>query len=211
MVIAHIATASIPDAVLQYLRAGQATPLAQRTEGHRPLLMMSFLRRLALKAIIAAKNTSVTAAAGPPQYGGGCQDGAHKVTNPSNTSGKPTKTESWSPSTSRLPSRTYPDAPSCTVSGILTLTWPRCSPDETQAPPHTACITTILAPIHDSSGIDLGCPLSPCGFVARADPISRCILSETHRMRASGAKLWAFLDDWYIWIKPQHIPRQPSI
>ena len=20
-----------------------------------------------------------------------------------------------------------------------------------------------------------------------------------------GAKLWAYLDDWYIWIKPQHI------
>ena len=39
----------------QYLRAGQVTPLAKPTGGHRPLLMMSFLRRLALKAVTTAK------------------------------------------------------------------------------------------------------------------------------------------------------------
>ena len=76
---AHIATATIPDAVLQYLRAGQVTPLAKPTGGHRSLLMMSFLRRLALKAVIAAKKPSVTAAAGPLQHGVGCQDGANKI------------------------------------------------------------------------------------------------------------------------------------
>ena len=31
LVMAHIATATLPDAVLQYLRAGQVTPLAKRT------------------------------------------------------------------------------------------------------------------------------------------------------------------------------------
>ena len=35
-IIAHIATATIPDAVLQYLRAGQVTPLAKPTGGHPP-------------------------------------------------------------------------------------------------------------------------------------------------------------------------------
>ena len=78
-IIAHIATATIPDAVLQYLRAGQVTPLAKPTGGHRPLLMMSFLRRLALKAVIAAKKTSVIDAASPLQHGVGCQDGANKL------------------------------------------------------------------------------------------------------------------------------------
>ena len=78
-IIAHIATATIPDVVLQYLRAGQVTPLAKPTGGHRPLLMMSFLRRLALKAVIAAKKPSVIAAAGPLQHGVGCQDGANKM------------------------------------------------------------------------------------------------------------------------------------
>ena len=41
--------------------------------------MMFFLRRLALKATIAAKKPSVMAAAGPPQHGVGCQDGANKM------------------------------------------------------------------------------------------------------------------------------------
>ena len=72
-IIAHITTATILDAVLQYLRAGQVTPLAKPTGGHRPLLMMSFLRRLALKAVIAAKKTLVIDAAGPLQHGVGCQ------------------------------------------------------------------------------------------------------------------------------------------
>ena len=53
--MAHIATATLPDAILQYLRVGQVTPLAKPTGGHRPLLMMSFLRRLALKAVIATQ------------------------------------------------------------------------------------------------------------------------------------------------------------
>ena len=47
----------------------QVTPLAKRTGGHRPLLMMSFLRRLALTAIIAASKPSVMAAADPLQPG----------------------------------------------------------------------------------------------------------------------------------------------
>ena len=47
-VVAHIA-AAVPNSVLQYQKAGQITPLAKPTGSHRPLLMMSFLRRLALK------------------------------------------------------------------------------------------------------------------------------------------------------------------
>ena len=41
--------------------------------------MMSFPRRLELKAVIAAKKPSVIAAAGPLQHGVGCQDGANKM------------------------------------------------------------------------------------------------------------------------------------
>ena len=64
-VIAHIAAAAVPSSVLQYLKAGQITPLAKPTGGHRPLLMMSFLRRLALKSVMAAKKESVAKCAGP--------------------------------------------------------------------------------------------------------------------------------------------------
>ena len=52
-VVAHIA-AAIPHSLPQYLKAGQITPLAKPTGGHRPLLMMSFLRRLGLKSVMAA-------------------------------------------------------------------------------------------------------------------------------------------------------------
>ena len=79
LVMAHIATATLPDAVLQYLRAGQVTPLAKPTGGHRPLFMMSFLRRLALEAVIAAKQESVIKAAGALQHGVRCKDGANKM------------------------------------------------------------------------------------------------------------------------------------
>ena len=61
------------------------------------------------------------------------------------------------------------------------------------------------AHIQDNSGSDQGCPLSPCGFAAAIEPRSRAILTETQRRLDDGAKLWAYLDDWYIWIKPQHI------
>ena len=66
-VVAHI-TAAVPNSVPQYLKAGQITPLAKLTGGHRPLLMMSFLRRLALKSVMAAKKESVAKCAGPLQY-----------------------------------------------------------------------------------------------------------------------------------------------
>ena len=35
--------------------------------------------------------------------------------------------------------------------------------------------------------------------------MSRAILAETRSKLDDGAKLWAYLDEWYIWIKPQHI------
>ena len=78
-VIAHIAAAAVPSPVLQYLKAGQITPLAKPTGGHRPLLMMSSLRRLALKSVMAAKKESVAKCAGPLQYGVGRPDGANTM------------------------------------------------------------------------------------------------------------------------------------
>ena len=41
-----------------------------------------------------------------------------------------------------------------------------------------------------------------CGFAAAVNHILLFILSETQRTLDSGAKLWAYLDDLYIWIKP---------
>ena len=78
-VVAHIAGATIPHSVLHYLKAGQITPLAKPTGGHRPLLMVSFLRSLALKSPMAAKRESMVKCAGPLQYGVGRPDGANTM------------------------------------------------------------------------------------------------------------------------------------
>ena len=78
-VISHMAAAAVPNPVLQYSLAGQITPLAKPTGGHRPLLMMSFLRRLALKSAMAAKIESVAKCAGLLQYGVGRPDGANTM------------------------------------------------------------------------------------------------------------------------------------
>ena len=75
-VVAHVAAAAVPRPVLEYLRSGQVTPLAKATGGHRPLLMMSFVRRLDLKSVTAAKKESVAKCAGPLQRGVGRPDGS---------------------------------------------------------------------------------------------------------------------------------------
>ena len=80
-VVAHIAAAAVLLSVLQYLKAGQITPLAKPTGGHRPLFMMSFLCRRALKSVMAAKKESVATCAGPLQYGVGRPDGANTMIN----------------------------------------------------------------------------------------------------------------------------------
>ena len=80
-VFAYIAAAAVPNPVLQYLKAGQITPLAKPTNGHRQHLMMSFLCRLALKSVMAAKKESVTkcSGSGPLQYGVGRPKGANTM------------------------------------------------------------------------------------------------------------------------------------
>ena len=78
-VAAHVAAASVPHSVPQYLKAGQITPLARPTGGHRPLLRMSSLHSLALESVTAAKLESVVKCAGLLQYGVGRPDGANTM------------------------------------------------------------------------------------------------------------------------------------
>ena len=59
--------------------------------------------------------------------------------------------------------------------------------------------------ISASSGVDQGCPLSTCGFSAAIDPVLRFVLADIRRLHDSGAKLFAYLDDWYLWIKPEYL------
>ena len=72
--VAHKAAAAVLHSVLQHLKAGQITPLAKPTGGHRPRLMMPFLHRLALKSVMAAKKDLIAKCAGPLQCGVGPPD-----------------------------------------------------------------------------------------------------------------------------------------
>ena len=77
-VIAHIATAAVLQKVLQYLLVMSHPSPNPQEAPPLPLLMMSFLRRLALKSVMAAKKESVAKCAGPLQYGVG-PDGANTM------------------------------------------------------------------------------------------------------------------------------------
>ena len=201
-----VATATIPDAVLQYLRAGQVTPLAKPTGGHRPLLMMSFLRRLALKAVIAAKKPSVIEAAGALQHGVGCQDGANKMIKSIQYIAEADQSrvlvaldvKAASKNVSRRAMMFSLGQHDLELATVFSRWY-------TGSTTHRMHYDGSYVHIQANNGIDQGCPLSPCGFAAAIEPISRAILAETRSKLDDEAKLWAYLDDWYIWIKPQHI------
>ena len=43
------------------------------------------------------------------------------------------------------------------------------------------------------------------GFSAAVDPVLRSVLADICTHYDSGAELFAHLDDWYLWIKPQYL------
>ena len=55
-------------------------------------------------------------------------------------------------------------------------------------------------------GVDQGCPLSACGFADAMDPVTRFALTFLRRLLDDGAKHFAHLNDWYLWVKPQCLP-----
>ena len=56
---------------------------------------------------------------------------------------------------------------------------------------------TAYTKISANSGMDHGCPLSACGFSAVVDPVSFA------RITTQAPNSFAYLDAWYLWIKPQ--------
>ena len=204
LVIAHIATATLP---MQYSSTSAPTRShrSPSPQEDRPLLMMSFLRKLALKAIIAAKKPSVMAAAGSLQHRVGCQDGANKMIKSIHYFAEADPTASWSLSISRLLSNMSPGAPCCSAWSSTTLNWPRSSPDGTRAPPRTACISAVRTRTSTPAAESIRARSH------RADSQLPSNLSQDSSSRKTknrldgGAKLWAYLDDWNIWIKPRHI------
>ena len=211
-VVAHIAAADVPNSVLQYLRAGQITPLAKPTGGHRPLLMMSFLRRLALKSVMSAKKESVAKCAGPFQYGVGRPDGANTMIKTIQYLAEADNSrvlvaldlKAAFQNVSRramLRSIARTDADLATVFSR----W------YTGTTEHRMHYESAYTKITANSGVDQGCPLSACGFSAVVDPTLHSIMSELCNLYDSGAQLFAYLDDWYLWIKPHCLPQTTAV
>ena len=205
-VVAHIAAAAVPHSVLQYLKSGQITPLAKPTSEHRPLLMMSFLRRLALKSVMAAKKESVSKCAGPLQYGVERLDGANTMI----------KTIQYlaEADNSRVLVALDLKAAFENVSRRTKLhSIEQNDPDlaavfskwYTGTTEHKMHYESAHTKISANSGVDQGCPLSTCGFSAAIDPVLRFVLADIRRLHDPGAKLCAYLDDWYLWINLQYL------
>ena len=141
----HIAAAAVPYSVLQYLQSGQVAPLAKTTGSHRLLLMMSFLRRIALKSVMAAKQESVAKCAGPLQYGVGCPDGANTMIKTIQLCTEADPTRVLLPLISRRPFRTCRDVPCFTTSSKTTRTLLLSPPDGTLEIPRTRSTWSPLA------------------------------------------------------------------
>ena len=203
-VVAHIAAAAVPNSVLQHLRAGQITPLGKPTGGHRPLLMMSFLRRLALKSVMAAKKESVAKCAGPLQYGVGRPDGANTMIKTIHYLAEADNSrvlvaldlKAAFQNVSRR-AMLHSIAQTDTDLAAVFSRW------YTGITEHRMHYDSAYTKITANSGVDQGCPLSACGFSAVVDPTLHSIMTELCTLYDPGAQLFAYLDDWYLWIKPQ--------
>ena len=192
--------------MLQYLKAGQITPLAKPTGGHRPLLMMSFLRRLALKSVMAAKKESVAKCAGPLQYGVGRPDGANTMIKTIQYLAETDNSrvlvaldlKAAFQNVSRR-AMLYSIAQTDADLAAVFSKW------YTGTTEHRMHYDSAYTKITANSGVDQGCPLSACGFSAVVDPVLRSVMAQLCTLYDSGAKLFAYLDDWYLWIKPQFL------
>ena len=178
-VVAHIAAAAVPNSVLQYLRAGQITPHAKPTGCHRPLLMMSFLRRLALKSVMAAKKESVAKCAGPLQYGVGRPDGANTMIKTIQYLAEADNSrvlvaldlKAAFQNVSRR-AMLHSIAQTDTDLAAVFSKW------YTGTTEHRMHYDSAYTKITANSGVDQGCPLSACGFSAVVDPTLRSIMAE---------------------------------
>ena len=184
-VIAHIAAAAVPSTVLQYLKAGQITPLAKPTGGHRPLLMMSFLRRLVLKSVMAAKKESVAKCAGPLQYGVGRLDGANTMIKTIQYLAEADNSRVLVALDVSRRAMLYSIAQTDADLAAVFSKWYIGTTE------HRMHYDSAYTKISANSGVDQGCPLSACGFSAVVDPVLCSVRAQLCTHYDTGAKLFA--------------------
>ena len=82
---------------------------------------------------------------------------------------------------------------------------PLSSPSGTPAPRSTGCTTMLPTPKSVPTAGWIRVVLCQRGFSAAVDPVLRSVLAELCTHYDSGAKLFAYLDDWYLCMKPQYL------
>ena len=167
---------------------------------------MSFLRRLALKSVMAAKKESVAKCAGPLQYGVGRPDGANTMIKTIQYLAEADNSrvlialdlKAAFQNVSRR-AMLYSIAQTDADLAAVFSKW------YTGTTEHRMHYDSAYTKITANSGVDQGCLLSACGFSAVVDPVLRSVMAQLCTHYDSGAKLFAYLDDWYLWIKPQFL------
>ena len=161
---------------------------------------------LVLKSVMAAKRESVAKCAGPLQYGVGRPDGANTMIKTIQYSRRLITPESLLlfdlkaafQNVSRS-AMLYSIAQTDADLAAVFSKW------YTGTTEHRMHCDSAYTKTSANSGVDQGCPLSTCGFSAAVDPVFRSVLAEICTHYDLRATLFAYLVDWYLWIKPQYL------
>ena len=170
--------------------------------------MMSFLRRLALKSVMAAKKESVAKCAGPLQYGVGRPDGANMMIKTIQYLAEADNfrvfvaldLKAAFQNVSRR-AMLYSIAQTDADLAAVFSTW------YTGTTEHRMQYDSAYTKISANSGVDQGCRLSACGFSAVVDP-STSFQSWRSFCRLIMTQALNSLPTWTIgtlWIKPQYL------
>ena len=155
---------------------------------------MSFLRRLSLKSVMAAKKESVAKCAGPYQYGVGRPDGANTMIKTIQYLAEADNSrvlvaldlKAAFQNVSRR-AMLYSIAQTDADLAAVFSRW------YTGTTEHRMHCDSAYTKITANSGVDQGCPLSACGFSAVVDPTLHSIMAELCTLYDSGAQLFAHL------------------
>ena len=206
--VAQLAIGDVPPEVLYFFRCGQIVPLPKPKGGHRPLLLTEFLRRLALKALMAVKRQSVTTAVGDLQCGVGAKDGASRMIKTIQQRAEVDHDRvlvalDIRAAFQNISRKAIIDALNATDPELAAIfsTW-----SHGKAKHRARLSTGRIDHITASSGVDQGDPLSSAAFAAGiANPL-RHALHNIQQSLDAGAAMHLYIDDWYVWIRPEAIP-----
>ena len=204
-VISHMAAAAIPNPVLQYIKSWTDHTACQTQGGHRPLLIMSFLRRLALKSVWKQRKNQWPSVRDPYSRCWKTRRSKHMIKTIQYLAEADNSRvlvaldlKAAFQNVSRR-AMLYSIAQTDADLAAIFSKW------YTGTTEHRMHFDSAYTKISANSGVDQGCPLSACGFSAFVDPVLRSIMAQLCTHYDSGAKLFAYLDDCCLWIKPQYL------